>query len=92
MSTTRRPRRTSEDAPVTKSGPMPDFLRNPSLPQLPGDCDQLTADLAVLLTRNAGNLNFRAPDLKDMDTETKRVLLADLQRALGIKPLGQFSP
>ena len=87
-----KPRPTRDDLPIVGSGPMPDALRNEALPDLPGDCDQLTADLNVLISRNAGVLNFRAPDLSNLDSETKRVLMADMQRALGIKPVRRSSP
>lgn len=92
MNTGSEPRPTREDTPIVGSGPMPDALRNQSLPELPDDCDRLTADLTVLISRNAGVLNFRAPDLSGLDSETKRVLMADLQRALGIKPVRRSSP
>ena len=92
MNAGRKPRPIPEEIPIVGSGPMPDALRNESLPDLPDDCDQLTADLTVLISRNAGILNFRALDLNGLDTETKRVLMSDLQRALGIKPVRRSSP
>jgi len=77
-----------DDTPVIASGRMPDFLRNKCLPDLPLDLDRTTADLTVLLSTNRDRLlAFREVDLASMDAHTKKILLKDVNRMLGITPL-----
>ena len=76
-----------DDTPIIDSGLLPDFLRNKRLPDLPPDVDGTTADLKALLTTNSDKLSFRVVDLESMDERTKKFLLIDVYRALGIKPL-----
>ncbi len=88
MSNRGRDRVGGDDTPVIASGRMPDFLRNKRLPDLPLDLDRTTADLKVLLSTNRDKLfSFRAVDLDSMDDHTKRVLLRDVNKMLGISPL-----
>jgi hypothetical protein len=56
----------------------------PSHPDLAGAQDPLTTRLLFLLRSNPGLVSFRADDLSKMDTPTKELLLAQLDRALGL--------
>jgi hypothetical protein len=87
----RKPR--GDSTPVTGGGLLPDFLRNPALPlDLPGDDDTVSTAIAVLLRTHPGAVNFRARDLNTLDPNTKRLLLGDLYRTLGINPLKRLGP
>jgi len=80
-----------DDTPAICGGRMPAFLRNDRVPGLPCDLDPVTADLIVLLKTNPHTVAFRANDLDSLDDCTKRALLKDLHRALGIAPLRSLS-
>ena len=76
-----------DKTPIMGGRVLPPFLRNPNLPDnMPGD-DELTTAFVILLKMNPKAVNFRAKDLNSLDDDTKRTLLGDLYRALGIKPL-----
>jgi len=93
MSTLDSTRPDSDDFPVTGvGGDAPDFLINRLLPELAPDADSLLADINVLMAQNPGSFNFRAFDLKEMNSKAKRQLLIDMQEALGVRPLKQLTP
>jgi hypothetical protein len=84
---------TTFDPPVTGRagglrirGVHPDMAASP-------DADPLTVRLLFLLRSNPGLVNFRADDLADLDTATKTLLLAQIDKALGLdKPVPAILP
>ncbi|MBL8828312.1 MAG: hypothetical protein JNM18_15125 [Planctomycetaceae bacterium] len=79
--------RDGDKTPVTGGVDLPARL----VCALPPDDDIPTDDLglqAFMLLKTNGDkvaLRFRQSDLKAMDDDTKRALISDIQRALGIK-------
>jgi hypothetical protein len=74
--------------PVTGGIPLPDCLDGSIGIDDAAPSDDLGRQAYWLLKMNAGkvSLKFRKSDLASMDDGTKRQLIADIQRALGVAP------
>jgi hypothetical protein len=81
-------RRVGDQTPATGGVQLPMCLVRP----IPADDDAPSDDLGRqaywLLRMNADkvSLRFRQSDLASMDADTKRQLIADIQRAIGVAP------
>jgi len=87
--TDRPGQRVGDVTPVTGGIPLPSHLKT----ALPSDDDDAPSDdlgrqAYWLLKMNADKvaLRFRESDLASMDDDTKRLLIADIQRTLGVSP------
>lgn len=78
-----------DDFPVTGGvAPPPDFLDDTDFND-PAPVDALgrMAYWLLKIHKGAVSLKFRNSDLASMDDDTKRLLIADIQKAIGVKPL-----
>jgi hypothetical protein len=80
-----------DDTPITGAADVPCRPGNPALDDIPEDADPLTVHLLTLIRLNPGIVQFRtdADTLVRMTPDDKRLLLADIQKALGMKPVGR---
>ena len=86
----KKPFRASGDrTPVTGGIPLPDHLIKILADDDAAPDDELGRQAYVLLKLHPGavSLKFRKSDLSGMDDDTKRLLIADIQFALGVGPL-----
>jgi hypothetical protein len=81
-------RTTDDDAPVTGGVPLPRCLVASSRVDDSAPDDDLGRQAYWLLKLNCDSisLKFRKSDLSRMDDDTKRLLISDIQHALGVKP------
>jgi hypothetical protein len=72
---------------VLCGGPMPEFLRNKKLPDLPWGTPPETADLILFAAEHGERLGLRVEDVLNMSGPAVRKALAGAREAMGIRPL-----
>lgn len=72
---------------VLAGGPMPTWLRNEKLPDLPPGTPPETADLVLFAAEHGERLGLRVDDVLKMRGPDVRKALARARETLGIRPL-----
>jgi hypothetical protein len=89
MKTSRR--LSGDDTPVTRAADGVHRATNPALDRIPQDADPLTVQILTLIYLNPGAVPVQTDvdAIAKMTPANKQLFLADLRKALGIKPVGR---